>query len=73
MIAMGMRDIDCLQRLSARNNGVRQTVGLFYGEEGITMRPSGLTARRALLRPPPVPESELLSPLDEIIEDDRND
>src|SRR5713226_6760071 len=28
MIAMGMSDIDCLQRLSARNNGVCQSVGL---------------------------------------------
>src|SRR6516162_8277927 len=35
MIAMGMSDIDCLQRLSARNNGVCQAVGLLHGEEGI--------------------------------------
>src|SRR5439155_6087184 len=35
MIAMGMSDINCLQRLSARNDSIRQTVGLLHGEEGI--------------------------------------
>src|SRR3984893_2621170 len=35
MIAVGMSDIDCLQRLSARNNGVCQTVALLHRKEGI--------------------------------------
>src|SRR3954469_3061026 len=35
MIAMCMSDINCLQRLSAFNNGVCQTVALLHSKEGI--------------------------------------
>src|SRR6478672_525051 len=35
MIAVGMGDIDCLQRLSARNNGIRQPIALRHRKEGV--------------------------------------